>query len=200
MTVIYGVILAGGQGKRIGHKDKGLIQVAGKNLVQHVVDALSPQVDQIIISANQNIEQYQKLGFKVVTDEIGGFAGPLAGLYRVMKMLNSSLEHPALIILAPCDAPLLPGDYVARLTAEYTENKTLAVVPHDGSYLQPLFGLYSTVLLPSLEEYLEKGDRKVSIWVESIDPRIVDFSNDVQSFLNINSEEDLAAAEISLTH
>lgn len=198
MTDIYGLILAGGQGKRVGYQDKGLIQIAGKYLVQHVINALSQQVDQIVISANQNIEQYQAFGYKVLTDEMEGFAGPLAGLHRAMEELSTSSEHPALIALAPCDAPLLPRDLVARLMAEYSENKPLAAIPHDGNYLQPLFGIYSTELLPSLEEYLKKGDRKVTIWVESINSSIVDFSDEADSFLNINSEEDLSKAQSAL--
>ena len=198
MNELYGLILAGGQGKRIGNQDKGLIQIAGKYLVQHVINALSQQVDQIIISANQNIKQYQEFDYKVLTDEMGGFAGPLAGLHRAMVELSTSLDHPALIALVPCDAPLLPRDLVARLMAEYSENKSLAVIPHDGIYLQPLFGIYSTELLPSLEEYLKKGDRKVTIWVESINPSIVDFSDKADSFLNINSEEDLSKAKSTL--
>ena len=77
---ITGIVLAGGQGRRMGGVDKGLVSLAGRPLVAHVLERLTPQVGSIIINANQNLRQYQAFGYRVVADAIGGFAGPLAGL------------------------------------------------------------------------------------------------------------------------
>jgi len=198
MTDIYALILAGGQGKRLQNQDKGLIQLGGTSLVQHVNKVLKPQVREVVISANRNIDQYNKLGLRVIEDELGGFAGPLAGLHRMMEDLGKSLGHPALIQVAPCDAPLFPADLLDRLLEAYDSSNAQAVIPHDGVHLQPLFGLYSTELKSSLTDYLQQGNRKVTLWVESLNPVIVDFSDEAGSFLNINSDEDLVVAKKAL--
>lgn len=194
MTVIYGVILAGGQGNRLQQQDKGLLHVGNERLVQCVVKLLSPQVNKILISANRNIETYESLGFKVLKDDFKGFEGPLAGLCRVMEELETYEDQPEFIIIVPCDAPLFPADLVKRLHDEYVRNETLAVIPYDGSRVQPLFGLYSLNAFSSLKDYLARGNRKVIAWVESIPHKVVDFSENADAFLNINTETELEAA------
>ena len=184
---INGIILAGGQ-------DKGLTMLANHPLIAHVISALSPQVASISISANQNISDYQSFGYEVFEDSISGFtdtrAGPLAGLLTAMKRAGSEA-----VVVVPCDAPLLPKDLVSRLVEAVGDSKPLAVIPHDGTRLQPLFGLYSLKALGSLEAFLNSGQRKVGIWVESLSPQVVDFSDQPDAFLNINSPEELVEAE-----
>ena len=192
--VITSVILAGGQAKRYGEQDKGLVMFGDLPLVNHVVGRLSPQVNDILISANRNIEAYLELGYDVIEDEMTDFAGPLAGLLTGMKRVMRE-KHGSSIVVSPCDAPLLPKDLVSRLVAAAGTSKLLAVIPHDGTRLQPLFGLYSLEALGSLEEFLNSGQRKVGIWVESLSPQVVDFSDQPDAFLNVNSPEDLAEAE-----
>ncbi|MEE8379614.1 MAG: molybdenum cofactor guanylyltransferase MobA [Gammaproteobacteria bacterium] len=195
---ITGVILAGGQGKRMGNQDKGLTLLANHPLIAHVISAFSPQVNSISISANQNISDYQKFGYEVFEDSISGFegfAGPLAGLYGALLEANKEPKSSEALVVVPCDAPLLPKDLVSRLVKAAGASKPLAVIPHDGTRLQPLFGLYSLEVLPSLEAFLSSGQRKVGIWVESLSPQVVDFSDQPDAFLNINSPEDLAEAE-----
>ncbi|MFZ9530482.1 MAG: molybdenum cofactor guanylyltransferase MobA, partial [Burkholderiales bacterium] len=109
---ITGILLAGGQGRRMGSVDKGLQLLRGKSMAQHVIDRFAPQVDELLINANQNIEQYQGLGYRVIPDAIGGFVGPLAGLHRGL----SEAAHP-LVVTAPCDSPFLPLDLVVKLHA-----------------------------------------------------------------------------------
>ena len=197
--VINGVILAGGQGKRMGNQDKGLTLLANRPLIAHVISSFSPQVGSISISANQNIRDYRAFGYEVFEDSGGGFdgfAGPLAGL--LVGMLGEANKEPngsEVLVVVPCDAPLLPKDLVSRLVEAAGDSKPLAVIPHDGTRLQPLFGLYSLEALPSLEEFLNSGQRKVGIWVESLSPQVVDFSDQPDAFLNINSPEELAEAE-----
>jgi molybdopterin-guanine dinucleotide biosynthesis protein A len=82
---VTGLILAGGQGRRMGGVDKGLQLLRGRPMVEWVLERLAPQVSEIIVNANQNIERYEEYGHRVVRDEIGGFAGPLAGLHAGLK-------------------------------------------------------------------------------------------------------------------
>src|SRR5687767_10821159 len=107
---ITGVILAGGQGRRMGGADKGLVEFLGKPLISHVIQRLSPQVDEILISANREMETYAALGHPVMADALEGFAGPLAGLHMGM----TEARHPY-VLTVPCDTPLLPMSLVERL-------------------------------------------------------------------------------------
>jgi molybdopterin-guanine dinucleotide biosynthesis protein A len=192
---ITGVILSGGKGKRMGNQDKGLTLLADRPLMAHVISAFSPQVNSIFISANQNISDYQGFGYEVFEDSIGDYAGPLAGLLTAMKRAPLAPNESETLVVVPCDAPLLPKDLVSRLVEAVGSSKSLAVIPHDGTRLQPLFGLYSLEALGSLERFLKSGQRKVGIWVESLSPEVVDFSDQPAAFLNINSPEELLDAE-----
>ena len=195
MTKVTGLILAGGRASRMGGADKGLITVNGKCMIEHCIAKLRPQVEQIFISANRNIEQYGQYGFTVLEDHFGEFEGPLAGLLRALEM---SKTNPVLVV--PCDAPLVPSELANRLLEFYVEGKTTAVIPHDGARLQMLFGLYSPNAIASLTEYLASGQRKVETWVTSLDHIVVDFSNEKGNFMNINTESDLQTAQSILDH
>src|SRR5690606_26712302 len=109
---ITGILLAGGQGRRMGGVDKGLQPLRGKPMAQWVIERFAPQVDELLINANQNIEKYQLLGHRIIPDAISGYAGPLAGLHRGL----GEAAHP-LVVTAPCDSPFLPLDLVAQLKA-----------------------------------------------------------------------------------
>ena len=107
---ITGVLLAGGQGSRMGGVDKGLVELAGQPMGAHALARLAPQVDELIINANQNLAAWEAFGHPVFGDDIGGFAGPLAGLHAALKRA----QHP-FVVTAPCDSPFLPADLVERL-------------------------------------------------------------------------------------
>lgn len=194
-TTVTGLILAGGRARRMGGIDKGLVELNGKNLVEHCIDAFSPQVDTLLISANRNIEKYTQLGFQVLKDKSDNFDGPLAGLLRALEMAK---DNPVLVI--PCDAPLLPSNLGRRLLDIYLENETHVVIPHDGDRLQTLFGLFPHSVISSLTEYLSSGQNKVETWVTSLPHTIVDFSNEKEKFMNINTEEDLRQVESLLNN
>src|SRR6185295_370867 len=114
-SLITGVILAGGQGRRMGGVDKGLKILRGKPMVTWAIERFAPQVDEILINANQNLPTYGGFGYRVIPDEIGGFAGPLAGLHRGL----SEAKHD-LVATTPCDSPFLPRDLIARLNGALT--------------------------------------------------------------------------------
>ena len=109
---VTGIVLAGGMGRRMGGVDKGLVPLAGRPLVAHVLERLAPQAGAIIVNANQNRDRYAAYGHPVVADEVGGFAGPLAGLHAGMTAATTPY-----VVTVPCDSPFLPGDLVARLAA-----------------------------------------------------------------------------------
>ena len=185
-NTVTGLILAGGRARRMEGQDKGLILLNGQTLIEHCIHLFAPQTRQLFISANRNIEQYKQFGYPVLEDTIGEYFGPLAGLLSVRPHLRT-----ALLNVVPCDAPYLSPNLVERLLATFIAGEHLAVIPHDGQRLQPLFGLYTRKALDSLSPYLDSGGRKVMTWVESLQPRIVDFSDQYDSFYNINSAAEL---------
>ena len=184
---IEGVILAGGQGNRLDGQDKGLIPLKGRPLVQWVIEALHPQVNGIVISANRNLERYRQFGYTVLPDEVEGFAGPLAGLSQAMKHTSR-----ALILTVPCDTPFLPVDLAERLRLKLeAENADIAIPVVDGR-TQHAIMLCQHHVANNLEQYIRRGCRKVAGWQQSLKTVEVPFET---PFLNINTQEDLRQAE-----
>jgi molybdenum cofactor guanylyltransferase len=200
---ITGLILAGGMGRRMDSRDKGLVEFRGMRMVAHAIERLAPQVSTLVINANRNLETYSAFSFRVVSDRIDGFAGPLAGLQTGMRALvddadasaplGSALDQAranSLIVTVPCDSPFLPLDLVKRLyDAMQREDAEIAVASTDGQ-LQPVFALYKTSLLPSLEKFLTEGGRKIDKWYEQHKTVAVEFE-DEHAFANINTLEEL---------
>jgi molybdopterin-guanine dinucleotide biosynthesis protein A len=183
---ITGVLLAGGQGRRMGGVDKGLQLLRGKPMAEHVIERFAPQVDELLINANQNIEQYQALGYRVIPDAIGGFVGPLAGLHRGL----SEAAHP-LVVTAPCDSPFLPLDLVEKLKAALDANSAELAVAKTGDQPHPVFCLCRKSVLGSLTAFLESGGRKIDWWYAQLKVAEVDFVDEA-AFRNINTREELA--------
>jgi len=187
---ITGVILAGGQGRRMGGVDKGLRELRGKPMIEWVLERFAPQVDAVLINANQNLELYARFGHPVITDEIGGFAGPLAGLQCAL----SAARHP-LVATVPCDSPFLPGDLVTRLdTALQTRQAQLAVA-RTGNQPHPVFCLCRRDVLPHLTQFLAGGGRKIDAWYATLRVIEVAFDDAADAFSNINTPEELSAFE-----
>ena len=184
MNAVSGIVLAGGLGRRMGGVDKGLQPLRGKAMVEHVLARLAPQVDEIVINANQNAAAYRKFGYRVVADEIPGFAGPLAGLHAGMK----AAQHP-LVVTVPCDSPFLPADLVSRLK-DKLGSADLAVAK-TGDQPHPVFSLMRTGLLQNLEAFLVQGGRKIDAWYGSLKFIEVPFDDEADAFRNINTREEL---------
>ena len=185
---ITAVILAGGQGTRFGGCDKGLVKLNNITLVQRLINRIQPQVANIIISANRNIETYTEYGFPVYEDSISDFAGPLAGILTALQHCKSEW-----LLCVPADSPFVPNDLVQRLSENIEETKIS--IPHDGKYLHPTFALLHKSLTSSLESFLKKGERKARVWMQQQEHKIVDFSDQANTFININTEDDLKKAE-----
>ena len=189
---ITGIILAGGQGSRMGSVDKGLQALRGKPMVQWVLERYTPQVDEVLINANQNIEQYQTLGYTVVADDIGGYAGPLAGLHRGL----TAAQH-ALVATVPCDSPFLPLDLIARLYAALDEQQAELAVARTGDQPHPVFCLTRKSVLPGLTAFLQGGGRKIDAWYAALKVADVRFDDEAEAFSNINTVDELRTFERS---
>lgn len=187
---ITGIILAGGRGTRMGSVDKGLQPFRGKAMVEHVVYRLAPQVDELMINANRNLDQYGSLGYRVIADEIEGFVGPLAGFER-------GLHHAAhdLVVTAPCDSPFLPADLVQRLKAALEAHGAELAVAKTGNQAHPVFCLMRRGVLPSLRAFLGRGDRKIDLWYAAHRVVEVDFGDEEDAFRNINTLEEKTQLE-----
>jgi molybdopterin-guanine dinucleotide biosynthesis protein A len=185
MTGVSGIVLAGGMGRRMGGVDKGLQELRGKPMVQHVLERLAPQVDDLVINANQNLERYRAFGHRVVADEIGGFAGPLAGLHAALK----AVQHP-LAVTAPCDSPFLPLDLVSRLRDRIKDNDL--AVAKTGEQPHPVFALVRRECRDSLQAFLAGGGRKIDAWYAALKVVEVSFDDEADAFRNINTPEELA--------
>jgi molybdopterin-guanine dinucleotide biosynthesis protein A len=187
MSGVTGIVLAGGQGRRMGGVDKGLQPLHGKPMVAAVLARLAPQVSEILINANQNLETYAGFGYRVVPDAIGGFAGPLAGLHAGL----SEAGH-ALVLTAPCDSPFLPLDLFDRLHRQLGD-KDLAVAK-TGDQPHPVFALVRTSVKKNLEDFLSGGGRKIDAWYSSLKVVEVSFDDEADAFRNINTREELNSA------
>ena len=187
---ITGVILAGGLGRRMGGIDKGLQELRGRPLVAWVVERLAPQVDELLINANQNGERYAAFGHRVVPDQIPDFAGPLAGLHAAL----SAATHP-LVATAPCDSPVLPGDLVSRLFSALTANAADLAVARTFDQPHPVFCLCKREVLPHLTEFLAGGGRKIDRWYATLKVVEVAFDDEAEAFENINTREELGRFE-----
>ncbi len=190
MIEVTGVVLAGGQGSRMGGVDKGLQPFHGKPMVAHAIERLAPQADELLVNANRNPEAYARFGYRVIADEIEGFAGPLAGFER-------GLAHAAgaLVATVPCDSPFLPTDLVARLRAALEAGRAELAVAKTGTQAHPVFCLMRRAVHGSLRDFLAGGQRKIDRWYASLKVVEVAFDDQPAAFLNINTREELASLE-----
>jgi len=186
---ITGVVLAGGQGRRMGGVDKGLVELAGRPLVARVIERLLPQVGTLIINANQNVERYAAFGHPVVQDAVSGFAGPLAGLHAALAAARTPW-----LVTAPCDSPFLPGDLVARLWRCATDADATLAVARTFDQPHPVFALVRRDVEPHLSAFLQGGGRKIDAWYASLRTVEVPFDDEADAFRNINTAAELAAA------
>jgi len=189
-AAITGLILAGGKGSRMGGVDKGLQNFRGRRLVDHVYERLAPQVGGVVINANQNHDEYKSFGVRVVSDAIGGFAGPLAGFHAGL-----SVSKRPFLASVPCDSPFLPTDLIERLFARLDETGSELAVARTGEQPHPVFSLMRRGVLDHLAEFLKSGGRKIDAWYATLSVVEVAFDDEAEAFSNINTLEELAAFE-----
>jgi molybdopterin-guanine dinucleotide biosynthesis protein A len=190
LAPVTGVILAGGQGRRMGGVDKGMQSFRGRTLVEWVIDRLRPQVDELLINANQNRDLYERHGYRVIADEVDGFAGPLAGLHSALAAASHDL-----VLTVPCDSPFLATDLAERLYRGWRESCADVAVAFTGPQAHPVFCLARRTLLPHLSEFLTRGGRKIDQWYADLKVARVAFDDEADAFANFNTLQELRAAD-----
>ena len=174
----------------MGGVDKGLQPLRGKPMVAWVIERFAPQVDEVLINANQNLPVYAGFGHRVIPDEITGFAGPLAGLHRGL----SEAAHE-LVATVPCDSPFLPRDLIARLRGALDRERAELAVARTGDQPHPVFCLCRRQVLPGLTDFLSSGGRKIDAWYARHKVVEVLFDDEPEAFSNVNTEDELRTFE-----
>ncbi len=179
---VTAIVLCGGSGRRLGGRDKPLIEVGGQTLVERVISRILPQVDSLVLSCRQNTAGYAHLGYPVVTDRLDD-GGPLAGIEAALGQIATRFA-----VICPGDAPAFPADLVAMLYAGMTDSGV--VYARHGRNDQFLFMLIHRDLQKNLHTWLKRGGRKVGDWLHEQGAVAVDFPAAAR-FDNINLPEDL---------
>jgi len=175
------IILAGGEGRRVGGRDKGLIYYQNKPLVEHVINRVKPQVSQTIISANRNIEKYKKYGIAVVCDSKTEYQGPMAGIAATLPFCNNDW-----VLVVPCDMPLLATDIVEQLAG--SANQKDIYIAEANQRLQLVFLMHKK-LLASITQSLSNNQLRLMQWAKAQSHEIIPISNN-GTFKNFNNSND----------
>ena len=198
MTGIPAVILAGGQARRMGGGDKGLLELDGQSLLSRVIDRINPQVGQLALNANGDPVRFEVFGLPVLADTIDGFAGPLAGILAALDWAATlGVEQ---VVTVAADTPFFPRDLVERLLDAGSPMALAAIMDEKRGVLrQPTFGLWPVNSREDLRGALTSGVRKVVQWSDQHGAVSVVFEAAAYDpFFNINTAEDLVEAETML--
>ena len=197
---VVGVVLAGGLARRMGGGDKGLLELGGRAILEHVLERLAPQVRMCVLNANGDPARFARWRISIAADILPENPGPLVGVLTGMDWSFANLPGLPWIATVPTDAPFLPGDLVARmLAAVEAEGADMACATSAGQR-HPVIGLWPVGLRNELRQALiHEGVRKVDAWTGRYRVADVDFPTDpVDPFFNANKPEDLAEAEKAL--
>ena len=189
---VSGVVLAGGQARRMQQQDKGLVLFKQRPLVSYPIAALAAVTNHLVISANRNQAIYQQWQYPVISDASDDFDGPLAGILAAMDYLDTEV-----LLVLPCDSPLFTAAHLQQLLDGLTEQFDIAVA-YDGERLHPVFLAVRTQLKASLQAYLASGERRLQNWIFQHRVNPVDFSQQAQIFSNVNTLAELERLEAEL--
>lgn len=197
---IAGVLLAGGQSRRMGGGDKGLLRFGDGTMLGHVIARFAPQVGPLVLNANGDPARFAEFALPVVADTIQGHAGPLAGVLAGMRWARANTSA-TFIATASTDAPFLPLDLVARLGAAAEAEPGSIAIARSGGHLHPVIGLWPVAHHDDLEAALrDDGIRKVLRWTDRHGTVPVDFADleiagqTIDPFFNANTPEELDEA------
>jgi molybdopterin-guanine dinucleotide biosynthesis protein A len=196
-AIVTGLILAGGQGRRMGGADKSFLTLAGRPLIAHVIARARSQVDHLLINANADTARFSAFGLPVVADCVPGFQGPLAGIFAGLAW--SRQNHPDAVWLAtfPNDSPFFPADLVARLIAAARQSGALVASATSAGQHHPVFAVWSTAIdMTPKEIFDQRQSHRVDAGLALFPHTQVAFDvADYDPFFNVNTPEDLAMAE-----
>jgi len=175
------LLLAGGQGQRMGGRDKGLIDWRGEPLIQHLHRLTRPLTDDLIISCNRNRERYAPLADRLVEDDESSFPGPYAGIRAGIAVAR----HDVLLVM-PCDQPLLDLALLTALRQKAFEHPGRPVMVREGEQWQPLLCCIPTVHAAVFEQHWQQGQRSprrtladlgaVALQCDEGDPRLANLN------------------------
>ena len=194
---VVGCILAGGLARRMGGGDKGLIELAGRPVLDHVIDRFGAQVDSVILNANGDPDRFEPYGLPVMPDTVEGFAGPLAGVLAGLSWAAKNVPEAGWVATAATDTPFFPTDFVSRLlVAIKDQGADMACAASAGRH-HPVFGLWPVRLKDDLQAALVDEDiRKVDIWTARHRLVAVEFdASGFDPFFNVNRPDDVPEAE-----
>ena len=196
---IAGVILAGGLSRRMGGKDKGLVELAGKPLIAHVHERLAARTSAIVVNANGDPARFAMLGLPVQPDTVPGFAGPLAGILAAMRWSASNHGEARFLVSVAADTPFFPPDLVTRLQANHDGSDDMITLARSNGQCHPVFALWPLALADAVEAFLAIDEnRKVMQFIGGYRYLAIDFPLTAKGhdpFFNINEPSDLALAE-----
>lgn len=198
---IAGVVLAGGQSRRMGGGDKALLTLSGRPMIAHVLARLAPQASPLAINANGDPQRFAAFGLPVIADTIEGFAGPLAGVLAGLKWARAHAPQCPYIVTVSADAPLVPADLVARLSAAVGDARDHIALAQSEGQTHPVIGLWPVALADDLEKAVGDGVRKVLHWTRNHAVHEVAFppfevgGTAVDPFFNANTPSDFAELE-----
>jgi molybdenum cofactor guanylyltransferase len=199
---VVGIILAGGLARRMGGGDKCLLPLVGKTLLQRTLERAQPQVSQLILNANGSSLRFARLRLPVIADHFTHNAGPLAGIHAGLTWMAANAPEQEWLMSFASDTPFFPLDLVSKLLAKAGDTHTKAVdspiiVASSLSQIHPVFALWHSSLLNVIATQLKTGEvPRMLDWVQKYNPLQVEFAaKDYDPFFNINSPQDLYAAE-----
>lgn len=198
---ITGVLLAGGQSRRMGGGDKGLLAFGQGTMLGHVIGRFQPQVGALVLNANGDPTRFDAFGLSVIADTVEGNVGPLAGVLAGMTWAREATPNARYIATASTDAPFLPLDLVVKLHAVAQTNPGAIAIARSGGHLHPVIGLWPVAHCEDLERALtEEGVRKVVRWTDRHGTLPVDFADvaiggtTIDPFFNANTPDELEEA------
>ena len=194
---VIGVLLAGGLARRMGGGDKCLRSLAGRPLLDHLIDAVKPQVDLMILNANGEAARFASYGLSVVADVIEGYAGPLAGVLTGLEWTAENVPDATWVASLATDAPFLPGDLVARMKSAIKIEGADMACAASGGRVHPVFGLWPIGLRGDLRAaMIEENIRKIDLWTARYNLVVVEFEEEQgrDPFFNVNQPENLVEA------
>jgi molybdopterin-guanine dinucleotide biosynthesis protein A len=194
---IVGILLAGGKSRRMGGGDKCLLQLGGKTILQHAIDRATPQVGNLILNINGDPDRFSHYNLNIVSDDIGNFAGPLAGVLTGMHWVKENHPECKWIVTFPTDTPFFPMDLASQLYDAVSDNKAELACAASGGRHHPVFGIWPVNLFAALKvAMIDNGVRKIDDWTSGYNMKTVKFEfRKIDPFFNINRPEDLQYAE-----
>tara|TARA_E500000318_G_scaffold72998_4_gene67652 strand:- start:3656 stop:4285 length:630 start_codon:yes stop_codon:yes gene_type:complete len=195
---VVGVLLAGGQSRRMGGGDKSLKCLGGRPILEHVLERVRGQVGRLVLNANGDPERFAQYGLPVAEDVVEGQPGPLAGVLTGMTWAQRNAPNARWILTVATDAPFVPTDLVARLgEAIERDNADLGCASSGGRH-HPVIGLWPVAFADALKSAIETdGIRKVDRWTAGHRLAVIDYPDQpVDPFFNVNRPEDMKEAEI----